>query len=456
MSDTKLKSRPYRIKEGKYYNNKKNIKTSKTQYDLIHDIKKHHRYDLSKYNKKKSIERTAKKVEDTDINLKLNIRKNTYKDIKNLEDKIKNDEKLTDEEKQRYELYINQNQGDEKLIIQDYKEAYSSIFDFTAAEEKDLENFTNEEQTLINNQSNRSRANFIKQIIRQKKINIEVERMLNILFNTNIKDSKFKIDYWNGLKNGREEYIKTLYSILYSIHEKSKTDIYDYVIIEKNNKLNNPFQLFLGYRNNKQKSRDDVINNILENITPNRFNKFQKLKLDIDNFIPGGDLIGKALKTKYLPPLYESDINDYYKNNTNYIGTYAIDEVKNIPNKDIIKGYGFIVNNSTRNDENPNNKHWTAVYLDKYNVEMFDPLAKHNEYKKIISQLKPIIENNNVLMKLKKNSNIVQNPLSYLCGYHSIDFLDKKFNGSNFKEATNYNQSFHENTKEIRNKFNYI
>ena len=59
-------------------------------------------------------------------------------------------------------------------------------------------------------------------------------------------------------------------------------------------------------------------------------------------------------------------------------------------------------------------------------------------------------------MKLKKNSNLVQNPLSYLCGYHCIDFLDKKFNGSNFKEATNYNQSFHENTKEIRNKFNYI
>jgi hypothetical protein len=451
------KSRPYRINQGKYYNNKKTIKTSKSQVDIIKDIKKHQRYNLDRYNKLKSLDRSIKKVEDTDINLRSIIRKNEYSDIKYLEQKIKNDEKLTDEEKQRYDLYINQSQGEEKLIIQDYKQASSSIFDFSNTEEKDIENLTPTEQLAVNNEPIRSQRTFTRNLIRQKKLNIIIDRLLDVLFNTTVKDSGFMINYWNGLKNGREDYLYSLFTFLYKIHERSKSDIYDYVLVEKNNKLNNPFQLMIGARNNKQKSRTDVINNLLSNVTPTRLNKFQDLKLNIPNFIPGGDLIGRSIKNKnYLPPLYESDINDYYKDNQHYAGTFAIDELKNINQKDILKGYGFIVNNSTRDDEDPNNKHWTAVYMDKYNVEIFDPLAKHLKYKEIINQLKSTIENNNVMMKLKKNSNIVQNPLSYLCGYHCIDFLDKKFNNQSFKDASGYDKNFQENTAEIRKKFNYI
>jgi hypothetical protein len=451
------KSRPYRIKQGKYFNNKKSIKTSKSQVDIIKDIKKHERYNLERYNKLKALDRTIKKVEDTDINLRSIIRKNEYSDIKYLENKIKTDEKLTDEEKQRYDLYINQSQGQEQLIIQDFKQASSSIFDFSNAEEKDLENLTTAEQLAVNNEPIRSQKTFKRNLIRQKKLNIIIERMLDVLFNTTYKDSGFMINYWNGLKNGREDYLYSLYTFLYKIHERSKSDIYDYVLVEKNNKINNPFQILIGSRNNKNKTRQDVINNLLSNVTPTRLNKFQDLKLNIPNFIPGGDLIGRSIKNKnYLPPLYESDINDYYKDNTTYLGTYALDELKNINQKDLLKGYGFIVNNSNRDDPDQNNKHWTGVYMDKYNLELFDPLAKHLKYKEIINQLKPIIEDNNVLMKLKKNSNIVQNPLSYLCGYHCIDFLDRKFNNQSFKEASRYDTNFMQNTDEIRKKFNYI
>lgn len=443
-----MKTRPYR---------KSHIKSKKTQQELINNIKTHHKYDLSKYNKLKTIDKTVKKVEETDINLKSIIRKNEQKDIKALEDKIKNDEKLTDEEKQRYDLYVNNAQNAETLEIKDYKQTEDICFNFTQAEEKDIENFTQEEEKEIQNQSNRTRNTYIKNLIKQKKINIIVNRILENLFNTNVKESGFKIDYWNGLKNSKIEYIETLYIFLYKIHEKSKTDIYDYIIFEFKNKFVNPFQISLGYRNNKQKTRDDLILNLLKNITPSRLNKFYEQKIGDLNSIPVGDLIGKSIKN-YLPPLYESDINEYYKNDNRYLNTYALDEVKNIISKDknIIKGYGFIVNNSKRNDTNENNKHWTAVYIDKHNIELYDPLAKHLEADNILKQLKPEIEKNDLMFKLKQNDNISQNPQSYLCGYHCISFLNKKFDGKSFKEASEYNKNYDEVTKDIRKRFSYV
>jgi hypothetical protein len=49
-----------------------------------------------------------------------------------------------------------------------------------------------------------------------------------------------------------------------------------------------------------------------------------------------------------------------------------------------------------------------------------------------------------------------QNPLSYLCGYHCISFLNKKFNGADFKTATDYDKNYNQATKDIRNRFKYI
>ena len=112
-----LKSRPYRLKDGKYTDDKgKKHKFKGDQKDLIINLKKHAKYDLSKYNKLKAVEKSIRKVEETDINLKTAIRKNEYKDIKNIEDKIKNDEKLTDEEK----LLV----GTYSRLVKNLEEAY--------------------------------------------------------------------------------------------------------------------------------------------------------------------------------------------------------------------------------------------------------------------------------------------------------------------------------------------
>ena len=448
-----FKTRPYR---------KKFVKSKKTQQQLVNNQKSHLKYDLEKYNKLKSIEKTVKKVEESDINLKEFIKKNEQKDVKFLETKIKNDEKLTDEEKQRYDLYVNNGQNQEVLDIKPYKQTMDDCFNFTQAEEKDIQNFTPEEEKEINNQSTRSKNKYIQNLIKQKKINIIVNRILENLFNTNVKDSSFKLTYWNGIKNSKIDYIETLFIFLYKIHEKSKSDIYDYLIFEKQNKFVNPFQISLAYRNNKSKTRDDLIMNLLPNITPSRLNKYYEQKLNIINEIPGGDLIGRNIKEKkYLPALYESDINEYYKNEDRYLGTYAIDEVKNINNIiDIenknIKGYGFIVNNSKRDPNDETDKHWTAVYIDKYNIEAYDPLAKHIKADDILKQMKPLIEKNNVLYKLKINDNMSQNPLSHLCGYHCISFLNKKFDGQSFKEASEYDKNYNKVTNDIRKRFSFV
>lgn len=452
------KFRPYRLKDGKYIDDKgKKHNFKGNQKDLIINLKKHAKYDLSKYNKLKAIEKSVKKVEETDINLKTSIRKNEYKDIKNIEDKIKNDEKLTDEEKQRYDLYINKGQTGEKLNVRDFDEVKDIIFNYSPSELKEFENFTAEEQKEINNINPRNQKKYIERLIKQKKINLSIEKMIYELFELSIPESNFKSDKWNGFKNGDIKYIRKLYNFLYNIHEKTKSDIYDYLLIEKNNKLNNPFQIFLSKRLDKSYSRENLINDLLKDITPARYNKFYELKYNIPNTILPGDLIGRAIKN-YLPPLYESDINKYYDGNPKYINTYALDEIKNmkIDNNDLLHGRGFIVNNSNRNDNDDNNKHWTAVYLDKYNIELFDPLAKHLQSKKILEELKPIIEENNNMFKLKKNSNVVQNPLSYLCGYHCISFLNKKFDGKNFKEASEYNNDYKQNTKDIRKRFSFV
>lgn len=140
--------------------------------------------------------------------------------------------------------------------------------------------------------------------------------------------------------------------------------------------------------------------------------------------------MGKAM----LPALWSDSINNFFKNQPLFSGTYCIDEIKNIPNQ---IPQGFIINTSKSTDKS--GEHWQAMSILNDSVCFFDsygddpdPIILQQINRKIKDWQLPI------LMKLKINKIALQAPGTETCGYFCIKFLDDIFNGKSFAEATQF------------------
>lgn len=157
--------------------------------------------------------------------------------------------------------------------------------------------------------------------------------------------------------------------------------------------------------------------------------------------------------------LTDMQINQMMKRYKRYMGTFASDEMKQIPVK---RQMGFIINTQPRSK---GKGHWVACYIDTLkdmSVEYYDSFAQEpsNAFlvglKAIVDKLKP-----SIYLKFKVNRIKEQKINSSDCGYHSMNFLINRFNGASFKECSGYNQ-YAKGVRDVNNlkqrfkKFDYI
>lgn len=113
--------------------------------------------------------------------------------------------------------------------------------------------------------------------------------------------------------------------------------------------------------------------------------------------------------------------------------------------------FGAIINTDTIPQKNPESGHWTAVFInntdDFKSVEFFDPLVS-TPSKKLIQKLKDIayMINPEDMFKFKINALKTQPDESDNCGFHSMLFLEKRFNNVSWCEASGYDR-YMENNK---------
>jgi len=116
-----------------------------------------------------------------------------------------------------------------------------------------------------------------------------------------------------------------------------------------------------------------------------------------------------------------------------------------------MKRFGFIINTNPSTSDGSGNDgyregHWRSCFInnedDFTSIEYFDPLASGNPEKSLIDSMKQIAKKMNPekYFLLKINRLKRQPNGSASCGWHAIQFLDKRFQSIPWDEATGYNR----------------
>lgn len=165
---------------------------------------------------------------------------------------------------------------------------------------------------------------------------------------------------------------------------------------------------------------------------------------------------GSGDKTK--DGLYNDEIEKILKAKVkNFVPVIASDEVDNLMRyvKPNMKRFGFIINTSDSSSDGSGSDgkpvgHWYSCYInnedDFPSIEIFDPLVNEPS-PSLISGLRKIakVMNPENMFKLKINSLQRQSKNMGTCGYHAIKFLDDRFNGVPFSEASGYDDYIEKN-----------
>lgn len=150
--------------------------------------------------------------------------------------------------------------------------------------------------------------------------------------------------------------------------------------------------------------------------------------------------------------LYNDEIEKIAKKRIkDYVPVIPSDHLNELP-KYVARGdkrFGFVVNtNPSTSDGSGNDSyppgHWTAVFInneDDYpSIEFFDPLAQGKMPEDLIKMCRRIAVKMNpeVMFKYKQNMLRRQSKMTSNCGWHCVKFLDDRYNGVPFSEATGY------------------
>ncbi len=147
------------------------------------------------------------------------------------------------------------------------------------------------------------------------------------------------------------------------------------------------------------------------------------------------DEIEKVLKKRiknYVPVIASDQINDLLR----YVGKGD-------------KRFGFVINTNPSTSDGSGNDghrtgHWRSVYInneDDYpSVEYFDPLSEGKMPSELVSVCRKIAMKMNPSMMFKYKQNMLrrQSKMTSNCGHHSIKFLEDRYNGVPWSEATGY------------------
>ena len=139
-------------------------------------------------------------------------------------------------------------------------------------------------------------------------------------------------------------------------------------------------------------------------------------------------------KGKILKALWNDQIEEFFEDEPRFTGTYAIDEIKDIPKK---IPQGFIINTAKAADKE--GLHWQAVYISPDSVEFYDSYGDEPD-NLLVKQLKEVIHSWKlpILLKFKVNKVAGQKDTTDTCGFFAMRFLDERFNGVPFEQATRF------------------
>lgn len=150
--------------------------------------------------------------------------------------------------------------------------------------------------------------------------------------------------------------------------------------------------------------------------------------------------------------LYNTEIEEIAKKHIkNYVPVIASDEIKSLSHhvKHGDKRFAFIINTNPSTSDGSGEDgmrpgHWRAVYInnddDFPSVEYFDPLCEGripNDLLKVCMSLSRKM-NPEMMFKYKQNMLRRQSKLTSNCGYHSLKFVDDRYNGVPWSDATGY------------------
>lgn len=182
----------------------------------------------------------------------------------------------------------------------------------------------------------------------------------------------------------------------------------------------------------------------------------RRAQSDVINMItnqsgPGKKYTGKGLNTNEIDKM----MRPFGKQ---YLGTFPADYLKHFPTS-LPRRFGFVMN--LDKTEKPGS-HWVAVLVDAkrdMSIEYYDSFAEEpsndflRDIKKVIDQM-----NINLYLKLKINKIIEQDSNTANCGWHSMNFLSRRFNDIPFREVTKYDDSKNceKSINAFKEKFGYI
>lgn len=159
--------------------------------------------------------------------------------------------------------------------------------------------------------------------------------------------------------------------------------------------------------------------------------------------------------------LYNDEIEEVAKKRIkDYVPVIAADEINQLP-KYVGRGdkrFGFIINTNPSTSDGSGKDgmrpgHWRSVYINNEDdfptVEYFDPLCEGKMPPDLVKMSRKIAfrMNPEVLFKYKQSMIRRQSKLTSNCGWHALQFLDDRFQGKPFSQASGYDKYIEELNK---------
>lgn len=145
---------------------------------------------------------------------------------------------------------------------------------------------------------------------------------------------------------------------------------------------------------------------------------------------------GESSKSKGLSNLeIDEHMKDYHKKG--FKGTFAIDQISEIPINKSDKSFSFVMNTEPIR---VSVGHWVSVLITRDTIEYYDSFGE-DPPKNFMKNLKPLLKkfgDSESIYQLKINRTKFQKINTDNCGYFAIDFLLKRYKGKSFKDATGF------------------
>ena len=145
--------------------------------------------------------------------------------------------------------------------------------------------------------------------------------------------------------------------------------------------------------------------------------------------------------------LFSSQIDDLMKSHSNFVGTIAADQ---IPTLELKPKMAFIINTDKAGEPGT---HGCAVYVDskfENEINYYDPFGNPPS-ELFMKDIKTVSDKLSPARYLKMKINTVKNQdiNSDNCGWHCIRFLEKRFSGEDFKQATGFKETKQDNSEQM-------